>query len=86
MIVYLLELFDSLASDGVEVIGTTDTDQRVGVVSFSLPPDRSPVRLGQEMAQQDVCIRCGLQCAHPFHTAQDLSGSCRVSLWLYNEY
>ncbi len=83
LIEYTLERFAELESMGVKLIGTTNPSQKIGLFSFILPTGKSPAELGQYMAQEQVCIRCGGQCAQPFHELLGSIGTCRISYSIY---
>ncbi|USN54094.1 MAG: aminotransferase class V-fold PLP-dependent enzyme [Candidatus Peribacteria bacterium] len=36
------------------------------------------------MAEHNICIRCGGLCAQPLHEQLGQTGSCRVSVYIYN--
>jgi len=78
-----LERFQEVESMGVKLIGTTNISQKIGLFSFTLPDGKSPAELGQYMAKEQICIRCGGQCAQPFHELLDKQASCRISFSIY---
>ncbi len=83
LIEYSLGRFAQLAVKGITLLGTTDPSQKIGLFSFILPSDKSPAELGQYMAKQHICIRCGGQCAQPLHEVLGKQGSCRISFSIY---
>ena len=85
MIEYCLEEFEKLQKDGVKLLWSKDPNKKIGLFSFLLPSGKHPTQLSQFMASQDICIRCGGQCAQPFHELVWQEGSCRISLRWYNE-
>lgn len=98
LMVYALEQFAELEERGVVLLWPKDPEKRIGVFSFTLPAGKHPTQLGQYMAEKNICIRCGEQCAHILHselihTRNTLSfaeggiasQSCRMSLRGYND-
>lgn len=66
------------------LLGTINPDKRVGVFSFTRD-GASMVSLWQQLAQDNICVRTGGQCAHPLHHAYQLSNaSCRISVGVWN--
>jgi cysteine desulfurase/selenocysteine lyase len=93
LIAYCLEQFVELEKQWVILVGPRDTMQRIGVFSFTLPAGKNATQLGQFMAEKDICVRCGAQCAHIFHAWLDdqtwwkacIQNTCRISLRGYND-
>lgn len=73
-------------NDRVEIIWTLDESRRLWVFSFLIKWDMKPLRVGEYMASKWVCVRCGWHCAHPFMKQLELSGTCRMSLYFYNDF
>lgn len=60
------------------------SSKRIWVYSFILRHWKSPSQVAQWMAERNICIRCGGQCAHPLHHELWVGWwSCRISFWLY---
>lgn len=84
LISYTLDQFKKLEKNGITLLWWVDN--RVGVFSFTLPKDKSHLALSQYMATNSIAIRCGGQCAHPYHQSlAEATWSCRISFWLYTE-
>ena len=65
---------------GISLIG--EPDPASGLVSLT-HESIHPHDLAQFLADQDICVRAGHQCAQPLHTARNLAGSLRASVGLY---
>ena len=93
LIEYCLDQFAELASSWVTLLWPKDPAKRVGVFSFQLPVWKNATQLGQFIAEKNICIRCGAQCAHVFHAwladhtwwKSCIQHTCRISLWWYND-
>ncbi len=85
MIEYCLEQFSLLEEKGIELLWSKKPGWRVGVFSFMLPKSRSIGSLWERMWQDNICIRCWAQCAHPYHAQLWKMWTCRLSLWIYND-
>lgn len=79
---YLLTRLEEL--DFIELIGSSDVRDHVGVVSFNVhgvhPHDVSSILDGA-----GVCIRAGHHCAEPLLTSLGIKSCCRASLSFYND-
>ena len=71
------------ALPGVRVIGPTNTDQRIGVVSFDVAGAHTH-DVCQVLDTFGVAVRGGHHCAQPLMERYGLAGSTRVSLAPYN--
>ncbi|MEF2174980.1 MAG: cysteine desulfurase [Candidatus Absconditabacteria bacterium] len=80
---YTLEKFHAI-KDKVVLLGNYSSD-RIGVFSFSLLNGTEMRLFGEELANENICVRCGGHCAHPLHTQAGLKGTCRMSLYIYND-
>jgi cysteine desulfurase / selenocysteine lyase len=70
--------------DDIEIIGGTDVENRIGVVSFSLK-HTSVVELGDYLGQKDICIRYGAHCAFLLLN-ETKKETIRISLGIYNDF
>lgn len=57
---------------------------RIGVFSFA-SNTRNLHQLWQRLAQENVCVRTGWQCAHPLHKYLGNEWTLRMSLWITND-
>ena len=88
LIVYCLQQFEQLEKEWVILLWPKNPTKRIWVFSFLLPEGKFPTQLGQWMAKENICVRCGGQCAHVLHKQlgwETMSHTCRISLWGYNE-
>ena len=69
----------------VELVGTYDPKKRIGVFSFTLPKIRNTTTIGEKFAAKKICVRCGGHCAYPLHKQLKKAGTCRMSLFMYND-
>ncbi len=67
------------AIEGVRVLGPTDSQDRIGVVAFSVDGVH-PHDVGQVMDADDVAVRVGHHCAIPLHTFFGVRSSGRASV------
>ncbi|AYD89641.1 SufS family cysteine desulfurase [Actinomyces sp. 2119] len=65
--------------DGVHVIGPRSTDERLGVVAFSVAGVH-PHDVGQFLDAEGIAVRTGHHCAQPLHEHFGVRSSSRVSL------
>jgi cysteine desulfurase/selenocysteine lyase len=83
---YTLEKFHKLEKEKkLELIGPYEISKRVGVFSFILPRIKNNTVIGEKFAAKNICIRCGGHCAYPLHKFIKKAGTCRMSLYLYND-
>lgn len=69
---------------GLSVVGPSDPDKRCGVFSFNIN-GLSPHDIAMMLDKIDnIMIRSGMHCAHPFFTSRGIEGSARASVYLYN--
>ncbi len=54
---------------------------------FSLTHKNLPnhIRLGETLATEGICVRCGGHCTHPLFALYEQHGSCRISTYIYND-
>jgi cysteine desulfurase/selenocysteine lyase len=78
-------IFENTAGiDGLSVVGPEDPDRRCGVYSFNIN-GLSPHDIAMMLDKMDnVMIRSGMHCAHPFFVSKGIEGSARASIYLYN--
>jgi cysteine desulfurase/selenocysteine lyase len=67
---------------GVLLYGPLEAKERSSVVTFSAPVD--PFLLAQQLDDAGIAVRAGGHCAHPLAHALGVSGTVRVSPYLYN--
>lgn len=80
----LLGLLDLEQAGKITLLWPHTVEKRIGLCSFLLPAWKNPHQLGQWMAEHNICIRCGGLCAQPLHEQLGQTGSCRVSVYIYN--
>jgi len=83
---YALAKFHSLEKEKkVELVGPYDAAKRIGVFSFILPSVKNNIFVGEAFAKENICVRCGGHCAYPLHKFIKKAGTCRMSLYRYND-
>lgn len=84
LIDYALQKFKSL-SDKISLIWPNNSHDRVGVFSFNIVGNKNQNTIWEIFAQKNICVRCGWHCAYPLHKFLGKSGTCRMSLYIYND-
>ena len=71
--------------DGLSIVGPEDPDKRGGVFSFNIK-GLSSHDISMMLDNMDnIMIRSGMHCAHPFFVSRGIDGSARASVYLYND-
>ena len=85
LVSYTLERWQAFKQQFPEVrmIGSEKEEGRIGVFSFIV--DTLHVSdIADAFADEGICVRSGHHCAEPFMLKLDISGTLRMSLFLYN--
>jgi cysteine desulfurase / selenocysteine lyase len=69
--------------DGLRLLGPGDTEQRGGVLSFTLG-DVHPHDVAQVLDAEGVAVRAGHHCAKPLMRRLGVQATTRATLYLYN--
>ncbi len=70
--------------EGLKLVGPTDPDRRGSVFSFNIE-GMSPHDISVILDKMDnIMIRSGVHCSHPFFAGKKIEGSARASVYLYN--
>lgn len=83
LISYTIRRLKEEFGEALQIIGTTDTEKKSGIISFTLE-NIHPHDTAHLLGERGICVRAGLQCAAPLHEALDLSATTRISLSVYN--
>ncbi len=67
----------------VRIIGSKEADRHKGIISFNLDGVHSH-DVARILAESNICVRAGHQCAKPLHILLGEESSVRVSLGFYN--
>ena len=81
LVEYSLEKFNK--TDRIKIIWSTTPENRVGVFSFTIEWVHSN-DVADIMAENNICIRSWMHCAHPFLQKIDVAHTSRMSLYIYN--
>ncbi|MCB1158888.1 MAG: aminotransferase class V-fold PLP-dependent enzyme, partial [Leptospiraceae bacterium] len=68
---------------GIELYGVEDLSKRGGVISFNMEGVH-PHDVGSILDEQGIAIRVGHHCCQPFMKKCKISGTARLSFYLYN--
>jgi len=69
---------------GLSVLGPAEPEKRCGIFSFNID-GLSPHDIAMMLDKIDnIMIRSGMHCAHPFFVSRGIEGSARASVYLYN--
>ncbi len=71
-------------ADKVQLIGPRDAEKRSGIFSFNINK-MNPHDVSMLLSKShNIMTRSGMHCVHSWFHANNLPGSCRASLYLYN--
>lgn len=71
------------SSDKFKVFGPQSEIDRYGLITL-LSEELHPHDLASLLAQDNICVRAGMHCAHPLHRRFGQNASLRMSLGIYN--
>jgi cysteine desulfurase / selenocysteine lyase len=83
LIEYTLDRFSQ--NPKLQLVGKKTTEHRLGIFSFALQGHPNHIQIWERLAQQNICIRAGGHCTHPLFHKIWQNGSCRISIYLYND-
>jgi len=69
----------------ITLLGKKTAENRLGIFSIVLETGSNHTKVGEFLAQHNVCVRCGGHCTHPLFHQLQYNGSCRISIHLYND-
>jgi cysteine desulfurase/selenocysteine lyase len=70
--------------DIVDILGPKEPDKRAGIFSFNYKK-ADPHEIAMMLDEMDnICVRAGAHCVQSWFNANNLDGSVRASLYLYN--
>ncbi len=81
LVEYTLEKFSKY--EKIKIIWSTKLENRVGVFSFIIDWIHSH-DVADIMAENNICIRAWMHCAHPFLKKIGINHTSRMSLYIYN--
>jgi len=68
---------------GIQVIGKTNTKNRLGVISFNLKGIHAH-DVADILNRKNICVRAGHHCAQPLMKVLGVSATVRASFYIYN--
>ncbi len=78
-------IFDGIQDvKGISVIGPNDPSKRSGVFSFNIGGLGSHDVAMMLDNIDNIMVRSGMHCTHPFYVSRKIEGSVRASVYLYN--
>lgn len=83
LVEYTLEKFNSRPD--IKLLWSTKSDDRVWVFTFVISNIHSH-DIAESMAENNICIRAGKHCAHPFLNILKIKQASRMSLYIYNTF
>lgn len=81
---YTQERLHDTFGNQVIILGDQDPNKRSGILSFSLPGIH-PHDIATILGDKNICVRAGEHCASPWHRANDLSATTRLSFGVYTD-
>lgn len=78
---YVSEKFQEM---GISILGDKDASRRSGIISFNIKGIHYHEIAGILNEKSNIMIRSGMHCVHSWFNANNIDGSARVSLYLYN--
>ncbi len=69
--------------EGVHVLAEHDVDENIGIVAFSIDGIHAH-DVAQVLAEKNIAVRSGHQCAMPLHESLSEVSTTRASFYLYN--
>lgn len=82
LVSYALERMGEIKE--IQIYGPTDAKKRGSLISFNIP-NINPHDIGALLDERaNIMIRSGYHCVEPMHKKLGLTGSARVSFYLYN--
>lgn len=69
---------------GLNIVGPKDPDRRCGVFSFNINGMSSHDIAMMLDRTDNIMIRSGMHCAHPYFKSKGINGSARASVYFYN--
>ena len=70
---------------GLSIVGPKDPEKRGGVFSFNIRGLNSHDIAMMLDNMDNIMIRSGMHCAHPFFVSRNIDGCARASVYLYND-
>lgn len=76
-------LSQELSELGVEILGDLDPEKRSSIISFNINGIH-PHEIAGILNESNIMIRSGRHCVHSWFNANNIDGSARISLSIYN--
>lgn len=75
---------ERLIEIGIEILGGNDYKKRSGIISFNIKGIHPHEVAGILNESSNIMVRSGLHCVHSWFNANQIDGSVRISLYIYN--
>jgi cysteine desulfurase/selenocysteine lyase len=82
LLIYATEKLLSTFGKHISFLGTSDTDQKIGLLSFTLAGVH-PHDIATLLGEKNICVRAGEHCASFLHRSLHLPATTRISFGLY---
>lgn len=69
---------------GISILGDADPKKRSGIISFNIKKMHPHEIAGIINESANIMIRSGMHCVHSWFNANNINGSARISLYMYN--
>jgi cysteine desulfurase/selenocysteine lyase len=80
---YALKKFQSEFGDAIRLLGTKNSKNRAGIISFNFK-HYHPHDIAQIFDEENIAVRSGHHCAEVLHTRLGINASVRASYYIYN--
>lgn len=80
---YAMKRLQETFGDVINIIGTTDPENRAGIIAFSFA-NIHPHDIAHLLGEKNICVRAGHHCAAPLHQTLGLDATTRISFSIYN--
>ncbi len=69
----------------LKLLGVQEAENRMWIFSFIINNDSNNTQIGEKLALENICVRCGGHCTHPLFHKLEQNGSCRASTYIYTD-
>jgi cysteine desulfurase/selenocysteine lyase len=83
LVSYALERF--AGNKNLKLLWVQEESNRLWIFSFILENTTNNIQIGEKLALENICVRCGGHCTHPLFHQLEQNGSCRASTYIYTD-